>query len=276
MIGIGNARRRKDSKTQRKKLVRQLKHFTDRVARHARAHHTLLIKNRSTHTTLSEGQAGVILQRIDHVLALLPKIRKHTHERIIGERRVPNKEKILSIYQPDTKVIVRGKSGAEVEYGNQLLIGENRDGLITYWELFEHNSSDSKRLPAAIKATEKTIGSDLKLICGDRGFGDEFYQKQLSVERPELSDHICPRSPAALSEKKKDPAFSRSQTRRAQTEARIAIITNSYQKSRSLSKGLQSQRQELHWVMLAHNLRLLSRQLIAERSAREKQQQKTA
>jgi hypothetical protein len=73
-----------------------------------------------------------------------------------------------------------------------------------------------------------------------------------------------------LAEKMKDPEFRKSQTRRAQTEARIAIITNNYQRGRSLSKGLDSQRQELRWVMLAHNLRILSRKLIAEEREREK------
>ncbi|MDF1712637.1 MAG: hypothetical protein P1U90_10395 [Akkermansiaceae bacterium] len=72
-----------------------------------------------------------------------------------------------------------------------------------------------------------------------------------------------------MADKKGDPDFCRSQTRRAQTEARVAIITNNYQGGRSLSKGLESKRQELRWVMFAHNLRILSRKLLAERAARE-------
>ena len=49
-----------------------------------------------------------------------------------------------------------------------------------------------------------------------------------------------------------------------------------YQRGRSLSKGLESQRQELRWVMLAHNLRILSRKLIAERKAREDDRKRAA
>jgi hypothetical protein len=33
-------------------------------------------------------------------------------------------------------VIVRGKAGAEVEFGNLLILGEQKDGLIIDWELF--------------------------------------------------------------------------------------------------------------------------------------------
>jgi hypothetical protein len=33
---------------------------------------------------------------------------------------VANDEKILSLFEPDIQVIVRGKAGAEVEFGNLL------------------------------------------------------------------------------------------------------------------------------------------------------------
>lgn len=270
IIALGNARRRKDSKSQRKKIVRKMKHFARRMARHARRHRELLQKHRSTKTDLSPGQAAHIIARIDHVLDLLPGAIKQAHERIIGERRVPNHEKILSIYEPSTKVLVRGKSGAEIEYGNPLLLGENRDGLIVHWNLYEEVRSDSKLLLEALETTEKTVGATLQKIVADRGFSDEKMQKELAETRPDLSDHICPRSATKMADKKTDPDFRRSQTRRAQTEARVAIITNTYQRGRSLSKGLDSQRQELRWVMLAHNLRILSRKLIAEQQAREK------
>jgi hypothetical protein len=270
IIALGNARRRKDSKSLRKEILRQMKHFARRMGRHARTHRDLLEKHRASKTTLSVAQAGQIIGRIDHVLALLPQAIKQAHERIIGERRVPNEEKILSIYETSTKVIVRGKSGAEVEYGNPLLLGENRDGLIVHWELFEDVRSDSKLLLGALEATERTIGAKLQKVVTDRGFSDEKMQQGLAKDHPALIDHICPRSPSKLAEKKTDPDFCRSQTRRAQTEARVAIITNNYQRGRSLSKGLESQRQELRWVMLAHNLRILSRRLLAERAAREK------
>lgn len=270
IIALGNARRRKDSKSLRKKILRKMKKFARRMARHAHTHRNLLEKHRLAKTTLSPGQARQITARIDHVLDLLPQAIKQAHERIIGERRVPNDEKILSIYEPATKVLVRGKSGSEVEYGNPLLLGENRDGLIVYWQLFEEVRSDSKLLPVALTATEETIGAKLQKVVADRGFSDEKFQSGLAEERPDLTDHICPRSPAKLAEKKTEPDFRKSQTRRAQTEARVAIITNNYQNGRSLSKGLESQRQELRWVMLAHNLRILSRRLLAERAARER------
>ena len=275
LIALGNARRRVDSMSTRKEILRDLKKFANRCAHHARQHKELLLKDRDRLTELSEAQAALIIERIDKVLELLPKAKKQAHERIIGERRVPTKDKILSIYERDINVIVRGKSGAEVEYGNQLTIGENRDGLITYYELFSDVKADSNRLIDAIAKTQENIGDLLDLAVGDRGFSDQKKDAQIASEYPNIINHIFPKSTQTATEKKQDLAFLDSQKRRSSTEARIAILTNNYQRGRSLSKGIESQRVELDWVMLTHNLRVFSRLRKAEEHLRAERQKKS-
>ncbi len=80
-------------------------------------------------------QARQILDRMDTILERLPYALKQAHERIIGERQVSNEEKILSLYEGHAAVYVRGKAGAEVEFGSQLLLAEAECGLLTDWEL---------------------------------------------------------------------------------------------------------------------------------------------
>ncbi len=276
LIALGNARRRVNSKNARKEILRKLKKFSNRCAHHARKHKLLLQKDRASLTELSEAQADLIISRIDKVLELLPRAIKQAHERIIGERRVPNEDKILSIYEPDVNVIVRGKSGSEVEYGNQLMIGENRDGLITYYELYSDVKSDSNRLIDAIDKTQGNIDNLLDLAVGDRGFSDQKKDEKIASEYPNITNHIFPKSNKLANEKKEDIEFRNSQKRRASTEARIAILTNNYQRGRSLSKGIESQRVELDWVMLTHNLRVFSRMRKAEEYGRQERQKKPA
>jgi len=276
LIAFGNARRRVDSKKSRKKILRQLKKFAKCVATHARTHRRLLCDQREQKTSLSLAQAQVIIARIDKMLGQLPQAIKQTHERIIGERRVANEDKILSVHECSVKVYKRGKSGAEVEYGNQLLIGENRDGLITYYELFDDIKSDASRLEKAIGDTGLSIGGELDLVVTDRGFSDEKLVIKLAQIHPGLENHCCAKSPTLMEEQLESPEFRANQKRRAQTEARIAILTNCYQKGRSLSKGIDSQRRELDWVMLAHNLRKLARMLMAEASERDKEKERVA
>ncbi len=56
-----------------------------------------------TFTAWSEAEAQIVLDQ-------LPAAVKQSHERIIGERRVPNVDKILRLYEADVRALVRGKA----------------------------------------------------------------------------------------------------------------------------------------------------------------------
>ncbi|MGD0614269.1 MAG: hypothetical protein ABSA69_02370 [Verrucomicrobiota bacterium] len=99
---------------------------------------------------------------MDGVLELLPRAQKQAHERIIGARQVPNGEKILSLYEPEVRVIVRGKAGAEVEFGNTVLLGENRQGVILDYEIFRQSApADSQILFGSLLRVREGTGRDV-------------------------------------------------------------------------------------------------------------------
>jgi len=127
------ARRAPDSKQQRKKILRLMKAQIKVVAGHARRHRELLDREWEQ-TDWTRRQAQQVLARMDGVLARLPHAQKQAHERMIGERQVDNAGKLLSLYETDTRVSVRGKAGAEVEFGNTLLLAEQKDGVIVDWQ----------------------------------------------------------------------------------------------------------------------------------------------
>ena len=107
-------RRQKDSKKQRKRILRSMKKLAKKVGAHAQAHLEAL-QPRREETALSSGQARVIEARIKNVTEQLPAAIKQAHERIIGARQVSNEDKILSLYDAKVAVIVRGKASAEVD-----------------------------------------------------------------------------------------------------------------------------------------------------------------
>ena len=122
-----------NGKKQRKKVLREMKSLEKRITDHAKAHLAAL-KTRRDETTLSEAQAQQIINRMEGVLDQLPAAIKQAHERIIGGHRIANEDKILSLYDDTINVIVRGKAGANVEFGNKLWLGENGDGIIVDYQ----------------------------------------------------------------------------------------------------------------------------------------------
>jgi hypothetical protein len=129
-MAMTQAKKGERARKTRKEILRSMKKMSCCVGKHAKRYRDLLEAQWDT-TDLSQQQAQQIIARIDKILNQLPAAIEQAHERIIGERLVPNDRKILSLYESHTQVYHRGKAGAATEFGLQLLVGESRDGFIS-------------------------------------------------------------------------------------------------------------------------------------------------
>ena len=106
---------------------------------HALRHRDLL-EQLWEQTDYSAKQVERIMARIEAMAAQIPAVIGQAHERLIGERKVPNARKILSVHEPQVHVIVRGKAGKQVEFGNTLLLCESAEGLLVDWKLYREKA----------------------------------------------------------------------------------------------------------------------------------------
>jgi hypothetical protein len=217
------------------------------------------LEQRWQETDLKEGEARQIVERIGSVLAQLPAAMRQAHERIIGERQVKNDEKIPSLYEGHAAVYIRGKAGAEVEFGSQLPLGESQRGVIVDWELVDGKpQADTKMLGRSLERMKRTgVGQSIREVTGDRGFDSQPNRELL--EQGGIYNGICPKAPAELKKRMKDGKFVELQKRRSQTEARMAIFKNGFLGRPLLSKGHENQEREVAWSVLAHNLWVIAR-----------------
>lgn len=256
-IEMTHARRKAQGKKQRKATLRLMKHMVDSVRNHARKHRNLLDQNWSE-TDWTHAQAQQVIDRIDRILAILPKAEKQAHERIIGERQVPNDQKVVSLYETDTQVIVRGKAGAEVEFGNTLRLAETSQGLIVDWQLFKETAcADSRQVQECVTRIEKATKSKVRTLCGDRGFDSE--KNRHWLKENEIINGICPRSPKELKKRMEEEKFAALQKRRSQTEGRIGILKNKFLGRPMRAKGFANRQVGVAWCVLTHNLWCLAR-----------------
>jgi len=262
-----HTRRKKHGKKERKRVLRQMKRLVGVVRGHARRYRTLLDKNWQA-TDWTRRQAEQVLKRIDSVLEALPAAVKQAHERIIGERQVANDEKLLSLFEPDIHVIVRGKAGEEVEFGNLLVLGEQRDGLIIDWELFkEEVPADMRLVRPSVERAESGLQVALKSLVTDRGFDSKTNIKWL--EQRGIFAGLCPRDPRALRQAMKDEQFAEAQHRRAQTEGRVAIFKNEFLGRPMRSEGFENRALQVAWGVLTHDLWVLAEKLREQRKIRQ-------
>jgi len=263
-IKMTHSRRKKDSKKRRKEVLRAMKKLTKCILKHAERYRQLLLKDWQK-TNWSEAQMQLVIRRIDNILEQLPEAIRQAHERIIGERIIKSSDKILSLYDKDVDVIVRGKAGSEVEFGQRLLLTEQQDGLIIDWKLFSKSApSDSDLLQPTVTQLESDYGKPSS-VSADRAFASAKNDKFL--EDKSIFNATCPRSPQELQENLKDPLFVSLQTRRSQTEARIGIFKNVFLGKPLRSRITLNKRHAVNWCVLTHNLWLLSRKAIADELA---------
>ena len=257
-IEMTHTKGKKDSKKKRKQIYRLMKKLLRKVALHGLRHQELL-EDRWKETNLTKKEADLIIARIENILTQLPEAVRQGHERIIGERFVKNNEKILSLYDKNIHVIVRGKAGAKIEFGNTLFLAEQADGIILDWKLYQDKvPADSKILKKSIERLEEEYDNYTPLSATtDRGFFSKTNQKFLKGKG--IKDYMCPKSVSELQGRLKENDFCEHQKRRAQTEGRIGIIKNSFSGNPSKGKSFNSRNLSTAWSVLSHNLWILAR-----------------
>jgi IS5 family transposase len=256
-MAMTQQRRRAEGKKGRKRVLRQMKRQVALVREHAQRHRELL-DQRWAQTDWTRPQAEQVLRRIDGVLALLPQAQKQAHERIIGGRLVPNEEKLLSLYEPDARVLVRGKAGAEVEFGNTVLLGENRQGIILDYQVWQEQApADAHLLVESVARVVTTLGRKMGAVVTDRGFASAANSRGL--QECGIFDATCPRKPAQLKARMQEGRFADLQRRRGQTEGRISILKGSFFGRPMRAKGFAHRELAVAWAVLTHNLWKLAR-----------------
>lgn len=264
MCGASRRGRGGDKKRARKKILRAMKKVAKKVMLHGQRYRDLLEKHWEE-TDLSQKQAQQIIDRLDRLVKAMPEAIHQAHERIIGGRMIANDEKILSLYEPQANVYVRGKSGADVEIGLQMLLTESAEGLIVDCQLVKDGvANDSTLLIPAIQRIREVYGdSAAKGVVTDRGFSSKANSETL--EDMKVMDVTLPRDPKAMEEFLSDPINRKLHCRRAQTEARIGIFKANFLGDHLPSKGFDNQCRYVAWATLAHNIWVLAR---LERSKR--------
>jgi len=254
-IEMTHARRTKDAAKKRKAIFRRMKKLVRVVEKLSRGHLAKL-RRQGAASMLSVAKQLMLEHKFTVILDQIDAVIHQAHERIIGNRPIASKDKILSLYESDMHVIVRGKTDAEVEFGNTLFLAEQADGLIVDWELYQEQApADSRMIPEHLqRMKEKEIA--LRAVASDRGFDSKENRHLLGEE---IENHLCPRNLEQFKQRLEDEAFCRHQRRRAQTEARIAIVMHGFLGNPMRKWGYRNKARLCGWGILAHNLWVLAR-----------------
>ena len=105
---------------------------------------------------------------------------KQTKARIFaGVTRYPGK--IVSLFEPHTEIIRKGKASKPTEFGKLVKVQEAENQIITHYEVFAERPSDQALLIPAVEEHRRRFGRAPEMVAGDAGFYSLWNEKIITA-----------------------------------------------------------------------------------------------
>jgi IS5 family transposase len=106
---------------------------------------------------------------IEAMVPLVRQVMKQTRARIFrGDTR--SEGKIVSLFEPATEIIRKGKASKPTEFGKMVKLQEAENQIITAYEVYGRRPADSDLLIGAIDIHRARLGPMPRLVAADAGF----------------------------------------------------------------------------------------------------------
>jgi transposase, IS5 family len=201
-----------------------------------------------------------IAQRLE---TFLPRIRQaiaQAQRRVVEGAAVPAREKVVSLFEPHTRIMPRHKGGAALEFGRQVVVDEVDGGLVTRVYILADGESEHHQALPALAHHCQLFGHPPWLLTGDRGLhaaGVEAAAQALGVRHVAIpqTGQVGPARRAV----ERTRAWRRYYRWRSGIEGRIHSLRRDDGLARCRSHGLSGLERDVHWGVLVSNLRHLAR-----------------
>jgi IS5 family transposase len=110
-----------------------------------------------------------LVQSLETMLGRVRQVVKQTKIRIFaGETKMPGK--IVSVFEPHTEIIRKGKASKPNEFGKLVKIQEAENQIVTHFEVFAERPADSTLLLSSIEVHQQRLGRIPRMVAADAGF----------------------------------------------------------------------------------------------------------
>jgi len=209
-------------------------------------------------------EAEAVTRQVEQFLPLVEQAIQQTVRRVMNEEKVPAQEKLVSLFEPHTDIIRRGKAGHPVEFGHKVWLDEVDGGIVSDYRLLAGNPKDDSQWPTSLQRHQALFGRPPAQASGDRGLyspANEALAESMGVRRV-----ILPKSGYRSVERKRhehQPWFRRGRHYHAGIEGRISVLKRRYGLDRCRYHGEDGFDRWVGWGLVAHNLWIIGMALTA-------------
>lgn len=175
MLGVASARK----EARRTELYRDLLKVSRKTLRYARAAVQELL-------AVAGGRAERLRTRLVHFADLLERVIAQTERRVLKGEKVPAEEKLVSLFEPHTDIVV--KDHRETQYGHKVNLTNGASGMILDCVVEAGNPADSTRCTPMLKRQEEIYARLPRQAALDGGYAS----KENLQEAKEMGiPHVC-------------------------------------------------------------------------------------
>jgi IS5 family transposase len=185
---------------------------------------------------------------------LITRVLAQTRARVLGgDTHVP--DKVLSIFEPHTETIRKGKIARPNEFGKLVTIQESEHQIVTAYEVHATRPADVTLWTPALDRHLTMFGRAPDLAAGDRGFSSATNEQAASDRgvRRVVLPRRGPKAPARRAFERQR-WFRRGQQWRVGCEGRISVLKRRHGLDRCRYHGLDGMNRWVGLGVIANNL----------------------
>jgi hypothetical protein len=280
LLGVGGWRQHKHLDRKAKKLARQIERL---AARKGADYHQRLKPLYQELLTLAQtvidraealriavqkaGAADPEVLGLDAELAVFIERTRHVcgtaRRRVLEGEKVPNREKLFSMFETHTQLYKRGKANEPVQFGRQVLVYEDGAGFITHAYLLPREADDRDVVVEQTRRLQERLGGRIRQASFDRGFHTPENQPALA----EIIEHPCLPMPGRRQATEQSEGasieFRRARQRHPGIESAIAALEAGNGLGRCRDRSQRGFPRYIQLGVLGRNLHVLGKLLIA-------------
>jgi len=218
-----------------------------------------------THVLSIEGLAW--LAALKRWIDLTSQVCSVAYRRVVLQEKVPNNEKLFSLFETHTQLYRRGKARTPNQFGRMALLFEDGAGFISNYHLMDRHASDGDVVVQQTRETQKRHNEAIQQASFDRGFYSPENEQQLAA----IVDEPCmpPRhsQPYAKCLENASVTFHRQRQRHPGIESAIGALQTGNGLKRCRDRSETGFERYLGLAILGRNIHVLGRILIARRQA---------
>jgi IS5 family transposase len=175
--------------------------------------------------------------------------------------------KIVSVFEPHSEIIRKGKASKPTEFGKLVQLTEAENQIVTRYDVFDQRPSDRQLLTGAVEEQIHRLGRVPRLVTADAGYYAQAHEQavqELGVKRVAVPNRNT-RS-AERKQLERSRWFKQAQAWRTGCEGRISVLKRRHGLRRCLYRGAEGMKRWVGLGVLADNLINIGKVLSASRA----------